>query len=660
MLPPWAKGSPEKFVEVLRAALESDICSGMLSDWIDLIFGRKQQGPEAIKAHNVFFYLTYYGRSSMVCGVNYSLSCKCLTFDFDTGTVDVASIEDESLRKATELQIAHFGQCPMQLFKRQHIRRLPRSYFNLSLYQILSSYTQRLQEKKEIDNAEVGVLKLESFSSTRAHLHSIFGEPVFLPFLSAPLSHWVHSSAPPPEPHSDLVAVRFAGTDRCLAVDAKGVFHYFRWAWKADELVEDETSEANPFDRGCFIAQRELPRFKTVPRLLYVSNQDCPVTVAISKTLFANRSVLLVLSDGDGSGSFGMQLVDPAKGDIKGEVLIPQVHAARITCIATDPIGTAAGHGGVGGELAIVGSADGNASLWRFMSSHFLPLRPRVRLQGHGGSKLVAVALCSAIHLAATLSIGKCCLHSTGSGALIRSFGPPINPIDIRDSDDLKQTTKFADSAALTVSVQGFVVTVCETTIRSNSAPNRTLFSLHLFTTEGISLGSTPLESWRGTPRKMYCTPDGTTVMVCCGRGVTMHRLSACQPLLFLDEFQVTKSDELDSSVCSALDIDLGPALNRPVVAVAACSGGALRLHALPGISAWSERHKKSGLSQTVGSALATPARRLKNAVTGSLGFGRQLAGIGRDLSREVSTDVKERGVKASVSGLLGNIMFRK
>ena len=100
VLPPWAKGSPEKFVEVMRNSLESDVCSGMLPDWIDLIFGRKQQGPEAIAANNVFFYLTYYG------------------------SVDVAAIEDESLRQSTELQIAHFGQCPMQLFVRPHVRRV--------------------------------------------------------------------------------------------------------------------------------------------------------------------------------------------------------------------------------------------------------------------------------------------------------------------------------------------------------------------------------------------------------------------------------------------------------------------------------------------------------------------------------------------------------
>jgi hypothetical protein len=39
VLPPWADNSPEKFVEVMRAAMESDVCSEMLPDWIDLMFG---------------------------------------------------------------------------------------------------------------------------------------------------------------------------------------------------------------------------------------------------------------------------------------------------------------------------------------------------------------------------------------------------------------------------------------------------------------------------------------------------------------------------------------------------------------------------------------------------------------------------------------------
>lgn len=618
----------------MRAALESDICSEMLSDWIDLIFGHKQRGPESVKANNVFFYLTYYG------------------------TVDVANIEDESLRQATELQIAHFGQCPMQLFKRPHVRRLHEKHFKLSLYQLLSTHGQR-GHAKSTKLIEKTVDTMKSPSSDRARLHSVFGEPLFLPFFAAPLSHWVHSNAPPPGPHAPLVAVRFAGTERCLAVDSRGVFHYFRWAWRADEMPKDNSAARGFFDQGCFVAQRELPRFRTVPRLMFAPRTETNIAVAISKTLFANRTVLLVISDGDGAGSLGMQLVDPTKGDIKGEVMIPQAHSAKITCITTDPIGTAAGHGGVGGELALVGSADGNASLWRFMSSHFLPLRPRVRLQGHFGSPIYAVSLCSAINVAATISSNKCCLHAIGNGTLIRSFGPPSDTIELRDREDLKLVTKFAKTPALALSVQGFIVTVCETTIQSESGSDRNVITLHLFTIEGVSIGSKPLESWRGLPHKMHCTPDGTTVMVCCGRGVTFHRLSACQPLEFLDEFQVTESDDFGSAPsCTAWDVDLGPALNRPVVAAAACSEGALRLHALPGISEWSERHKKSGLSQAVGTALKTPARKLKTAVKDGLSFGQKFAGMGRDLQKEVSSDVKEKGV----GGFLGNVMssFRK
>ena len=38
-LPPWAKGSPEEFIRLHRAALESDYVSANLHHWINLIFG---------------------------------------------------------------------------------------------------------------------------------------------------------------------------------------------------------------------------------------------------------------------------------------------------------------------------------------------------------------------------------------------------------------------------------------------------------------------------------------------------------------------------------------------------------------------------------------------------------------------------------------------
>ena len=51
--------SAEHFVRTQREALESEHVSRNLHKWIDLIFGFKQRGEEAIKADNVFYYLTY-------------------------------------------------------------------------------------------------------------------------------------------------------------------------------------------------------------------------------------------------------------------------------------------------------------------------------------------------------------------------------------------------------------------------------------------------------------------------------------------------------------------------------------------------------------------------------------------------------------------------
>ena len=99
-LPPWANGSPEEFVRLHRAALESEYVSAHLHKWIDLIFGYKQVGPAAVKATNVFYHLTY------------------------EGAVDLNQIEDPMQRHAVEAQIAHFGQTPSQLLKIAHPPRL--------------------------------------------------------------------------------------------------------------------------------------------------------------------------------------------------------------------------------------------------------------------------------------------------------------------------------------------------------------------------------------------------------------------------------------------------------------------------------------------------------------------------------------------------------
>ncbi|XP_048481207.1 neurobeachin isoform X5 [Plutella xylostella] len=94
-LPPWAS-SAEEFIRINRMALESEFVSCQLHQWIDLIFGYKQRGPEAVRATNVFYYLTY------------------------EGGVRLDQITEPVTRAAVEDQIRSFGQTPAQLLSEPH------------------------------------------------------------------------------------------------------------------------------------------------------------------------------------------------------------------------------------------------------------------------------------------------------------------------------------------------------------------------------------------------------------------------------------------------------------------------------------------------------------------------------------------------------------
>jgi len=95
-LPTWACNDPRLFVFIHRQALESEYVSSNLHKWIDLIFGYKQQGEEAVNALNVFYHLSY------------------------EGAVDIDKIKDPIERVSTINIIHNFGQTPSQLFKEPH------------------------------------------------------------------------------------------------------------------------------------------------------------------------------------------------------------------------------------------------------------------------------------------------------------------------------------------------------------------------------------------------------------------------------------------------------------------------------------------------------------------------------------------------------------
>ncbi|OHS97641.1 hypothetical protein TRFO_09350 [Tritrichomonas foetus] len=101
ILPPWADGSPTKFIYLHRKAIESEYVSKHLDEWIDLMWGYKQRGEEALKANNIF-------RSEM-----YS----------DIWVKTPGALESPEVKQSIELVQSLIGQIPEQLFFEKHPKR---------------------------------------------------------------------------------------------------------------------------------------------------------------------------------------------------------------------------------------------------------------------------------------------------------------------------------------------------------------------------------------------------------------------------------------------------------------------------------------------------------------------------------------------------------
>ncbi|KAJ8939230.1 hypothetical protein NQ318_015188 [Aromia moschata] len=143
-LPPWAD-SPKDFIEKLRDALESEIVSKNLHNWIDLIFGYKQRGEEAVKANNLFYHLCY------------------------EGTIDLDSISDLNERHALEVQIMEFGQIPKQVFKVPHPQRKVGPSLLTEPYEIEQDRTKTEDRWRTMTDLDLQVT-FNSHKNTVSHL----------------------------------------------------------------------------------------------------------------------------------------------------------------------------------------------------------------------------------------------------------------------------------------------------------------------------------------------------------------------------------------------------------------------------------------------------------------------------------------------------------
>uniref|UniRef100_A0A8B9KSY0 Neutral sphingomyelinase activation associated factor n=1 Tax=Astyanax mexicanus TaxID=7994 RepID=A0A8B9KSY0_ASTMX len=151
-LPPWASDADD-FLQKMRAALESQHVSEHLHEWIDLIFGYKQKGSEAVAAHNVFHPLTY------------------------EGGIDCDSIEDPDQKIAMLTQILEFGQTPRQLFTTPHPQRITPHFHNISSgtsnSTSMESFEDLTEESKKL--AWSNMNRLTAQSNHKIHKEAVTG-----------------------------------------------------------------------------------------------------------------------------------------------------------------------------------------------------------------------------------------------------------------------------------------------------------------------------------------------------------------------------------------------------------------------------------------------------------------------------------------------------
>uniref|UniRef100_A0A8C5FPW8 BEACH domain-containing protein n=1 Tax=Gadus morhua TaxID=8049 RepID=A0A8C5FPW8_GADMO len=157
-LPPWSSDAND-FLQKHKIALESQYVSENLHEWIDLVFGYKQRGCEAVASHNVFHPLTY------------------------EGGIDCDSIDDPDQRIAMLTQILEFGQTPTQLFTVPHPQRITPRFHSMtqssSTYSTLSdmsedtSFEDLTEESRKL--AWGNMEQLEVLSTHKIHKEAVTG-----------------------------------------------------------------------------------------------------------------------------------------------------------------------------------------------------------------------------------------------------------------------------------------------------------------------------------------------------------------------------------------------------------------------------------------------------------------------------------------------------
>ncbi|NWY23715.1 NBEA protein, partial [Pheucticus melanocephalus] len=372
-LPPWAK-KPEDFVRINRMALESEFVSCQLHQWIDLIFGYKQRGPEAVRALNVFHYLTYEG----------SVNLDSITDPVLREIPEAYVIRDphtflltKYFVKAMEAQIQNFGQTPSQLLIEPHP---PRS----SAMHLCFLPQSPLMFKDQMQQDVIMVLKFPS---------------------NSPVTHVAANTLP----HLTIPAVVTVTCSRLFAVNR---WHNTVGLRGAPGYSLDQAHHL-PIEMDPLIANNSGVNKRQITDLVDQSiqiNAHCFVVTA------DNRYILIC---GFWDKSFRVYSTETGK--------LTQIvfgHWDVVTCLARS-------ESYIGGDCYIVsGSRDATLLLWYWSGRHHIigdnpnssdyPA-PRAVLTGHD-HEVVCVSVCAELGLVISGAKEGPCLVHTITGDLLRAL----------------------------------------------------------------------------------------------------------------------------------------------------------------------------------------------------------------------------------------------
>lgn len=117
VLPAWAKGDAREFIRLHRDALECDYVSAHLHEWIDLVFGYKQQGLWEPRISILVVFSIEYCFSTGPAAIDAINLFHGWMYE---GAVDLEKMTDPLEKQAFIAFINNFGQVPSQIFKKPH------------------------------------------------------------------------------------------------------------------------------------------------------------------------------------------------------------------------------------------------------------------------------------------------------------------------------------------------------------------------------------------------------------------------------------------------------------------------------------------------------------------------------------------------------------